>query len=419
MSDLTFDHKHYGAERHLTGITAGVKPYILTAPDFFAVRGSVDVEADTVLDLTMQHYPVPTYLEYTVRILTNVPSAILIFNGINFGTDRIIHNLRNGYYPFTLTALGYQPYNGFVRVSGGDVRIGALMIANPAGVSYTATFNCNIPTAEMTFNGVNYGTQRTVSGLVNGVYPYSFTANGYDTVEDTVRVRDGNVATVVNMIQSKYSVHFNIIPNDAKLVFAGVDVGQSRDIGGLVNGTYSYIVSRAGYNSVSDNVTINNGNETVNIDMVVTNYSVTFNITPANANLVFNGQNYGQGSRTIAGLANGVYAWQVTAPFYQTQGGTVTINGANKIVNVNLTTITYAVRMHTQGLQHYNGLEIAITFDGVIYYGTFGQTYTLPSKPNGAYAWNVSFIYDENIHSQNGTATVNNVAVDIYVQFYN
>ncbi|MEF8812186.1 MAG: PEGA domain-containing protein, partial [Bacteroidales bacterium] len=175
------------------------------------------------------------------------------------------------------------------------------------------------------------------------------------------------IVTVTDESLTKYTITFNVIDESSEAVEGaevsiGGEVLASTDASGVamidtINGTYSYTVTKSGYQDVEGTVTVSDSDESVNVALKEAKYTVTFNITGENsqaiegATVTINGNNLPTNASGVAtiDLSNGGYDYTVIKSGYENASGTVTVSDGDVAENVSLIAASednYAVTFH-------------------------------------------------------------------------
>lgn len=181
---------------------------------------------------------------------------------------------------------------------------------------------------------------------------------------------------------------------------------QNTDAGGMTtfdnvtNGTYSYTVSLAGYQTVNGSVKVNWANvaETVHLTPLFTGYPVTFNISGsglplqgAEVNLNSYGIQYSgaDGKAIYNNVANGTYSYTVTYAGYDVSSGSVTVFDAPQVVDVALNLLTYNLTFNvTEDGSPVEGAEVTLQGYGSLITNASGLA--MFTVNNGEYSYTVS-----------------------------
>ena len=163
------------------------------------------------------------------------------------------------------------------------------------------------------------------------------------------------------MIPAFFEITFHVTSGGVDLADAIVTVGSqsfpTNTLGNatfnLINGTYNYSVTKAGYDPETGTFTVNNVNQVIEVSMNVTVWEITFHVTSAGANL--EGALVTVGTQQVTTdasgnalfiLPDGTYTYAITKTGYVTQTGPFTVAGANQTIEINMPVVTWEVKFH-------------------------------------------------------------------------
>jgi hypothetical protein len=281
--------------------------------------------------------------EVTVNGMTNTTGA----NG------NAMFNLSNGTYSYTVVKLGYDTETGTVTVNNGAVTKEVEMFLTEWQITiHVVSGGTAVSGADVTIDGttvVTGGTGNAVFDLVNGDYDYEVVKDGYETENGTFTVN--NAAQVVEVVLTPipYDITFHVTSGGADLEGADVTIAGNTVTTGsngealfsLINGTYTYNVTKDGYMPEAGSITVASAAQTVEVELEEMTYEITFVVTvsgqplqgasvtvdgttlvtPANGTVVFD-------------LVNGTYMYEVTHPDYGTADGEFTVNNAAQTIQI-------------------------------------------------------------------------------------
>lgn len=135
--------------------------------------------------------------------------------------------------------------------------------------------------AVVTMNSVEATTDASgvaVINVPNGTYSYTIAKLGYQNVTGSVVINNAAGEVAATMVLAPFATTFNATSNGAPL--AGVTIiinstqilttnAQGTVVANLVNGEYSYLATKTGYDQVTGNFTVNNATQTITILMEV------------------------------------------------------------------------------------------------------------------------------------------------------
>jgi hypothetical protein len=289
--------------------------------------------------------------------------------------------------------------------------------ASLAGTPYTVTFDVSdandsspIDAADILINSntliTDVNGEATID-LIDGSYPYTVAKAGYDNATGTVVVAGSVVTESVSLNETTYTLTFAVVDEASQPVEnASVSINSTTittDVNGeatidLVNGTYAYTVSKAGYDNATGSATISSSAVTENVTLIETTYTVTFTVTDAGDSQVLDGASISINSSTLTtdingqatiDLPNGDYPYMVTNMGYDNVAGTVTVSDGGVSENVSMyssnNTLTFVVL--DESATAIEGASILINSTTLTTDVSGEATITLP---NGTFAYTVS-----------------------------
>ncbi len=208
----------------------------------------------------------PQFVVFTVE----PQSAVVIIDNQHYtlsdGAMSIV--LDGGSYNYTVTAAGYHPQSGTFTIAGSKVVKDIRLKADAATVTLTAPDN-----AEIWVNGVMKGTSRWIGTLNSGTYIFEARKAGHKS------------ATLSKHITSAQSVQSYTLPAptpifgsliisgtpiNADVTLDGKAVGQlPLKLGDILVGEHTVMVSKSGYKSFTQSVTIVEG-KTATLNVTLT-----------------------------------------------------------------------------------------------------------------------------------------------------
>lgn len=269
-----------------TYVPSGKCNFTVSSNGYKTVSESVYLDGNITQQIVL--YPI-----YTTRFSVRNSSAAIPGATVNLRNEQIgfdstqstnsdgivtFANILGGTYSYLVTANGYLTDSGVITVSADNTQ--HITLVNV----YNAVFNVNdgsapVAGAIVTLNSpdTGYNSLLLTSGngtagfekLYSGTYNYSVAANGYPTVTGSVYLKadlNQNV-TLQHIYFAQLSVNDGSAPiAGATVVFGNVELGYSEtqitNSDGIVKflnikaGTYSYQVSKNGYDSASGSITV-------------------------------------------------------------------------------------------------------------------------------------------------------------------
>lgn len=317
----------------------------------------------------MQSIMINSPLSYTVTFNVKDDDSNPIENAvITIGDDNYSTNsegvctvvLPNGNYSYSADALGYSATSGEVTVNNANTSVNVTLSPVP---TYTATFIVKdvneelIANATVTYDGRIETTNSegiVIFATESGTFNYSVMAEDYIVETGTVVVEDESITTNITLNPQPYLVTFNIeYSNNNPVEGASIQINGellTTDSEGiatieLVNGEYDYSVNIDGFMPIESTVTVAGEAVTVVVIVPLPQYEVTFVVKSgesnpeSNATISINQEiitTNAEGQCSIM-LEDGIYEYSVNKEGFVAFSGSVTVNGENKTVNVQLT----------------------------------------------------------------------------------
>lgn len=293
---------------------------------------------------------------YELKIDTEPPEAKVRVFYNNKWNDGKLHNVPEGEYS----------YEVFVSddVQKFDLIIRPYPIDSDVYVYYNNTWNA--------------GNEHL---LQNGTYQVKVLKSGYVERIVNVTISDVSKTEIVRLTKIGYTLTINPTPEDA-LVKVYYDGGYNEGYihANLSNGTYPVQVSKYGYASKEEVITISNGNVTQSIILDSNNYSLIVSTNPGDAKVeIFYNGNWNVG--TTHSLPNGEYDIKVSKLGYSEYVGTVIINNLNKTESISLERSTYKLTVVTVP----SNAIVEVIYDGATHNGN------IHNIPTGSYNIKVSY----------------------------
>ncbi len=325
--------------------------------------------------------------------------------------------LSNGTYSYLITASGYNNFDGSFTVNGSEQVVNVAMSPVDGYVaSFTITDESANPVqgATVSIDGTDLITDAggvAEITLPNGEYEYTITADGFAAVTDTLTILDQDV-NISETLLSVYSLTFVVSdeagdPINGAYVVIGSNFYTTNAAGEVsvdaVNGTYYYTVTKADYEMISGEITVNGADVTEEITLRLV-YFVYFEVTDPTGSPVDNAEILVADSTLttdVDGLAvielpNGDYEATITKSGYEDATENFSVTDAEIDVPVTLYPVatTYIIYFNVSDEQDMaiEGATIELT-DGT---DTWTQTTdaageaSFTDKPNGSYDYTVA-----------------------------
>ncbi|GEM_PF-539311 len=265
--------------------------------------------------------------------------------------------LSPGSYAFTAVYEGYADYSGSFTVEEAAGEVNFIMSLPRYMLSfyvYDETF-APVEGASIDVDGnvLTTAANGTASiEMMNGIYAYTVSKEGYFPVNGEAVVQDSNVELAIQLNSTStpvYTLSFLVTdPEATPMEGALIEITgqQSLTTGAdgtasviLPDGTYAYVVTFEGYMQAGGSVTIAGADEdvTVVLDPIAPEtYTVTFRVSSeagilSGVEIAINGEILitGEDGTAMIELPDGVYPYVATAEGYATTEGEVTVAGAD------------------------------------------------------------------------------------------
>jgi len=182
------------------------------------------------------------------------------------GTDGATQDLADGQYNITASANGYDTLSEDITVYGAAETVTVTLLEE-------STYSINVLAVDSEGNAI---TEYTVESdgtygkyFANGTYTITASADGYDTLNKDVTV-DGAAETVtVTLSESTYSVDVFVEDSGGNAISgATVEIdGTDGAIQDLTDGQYNITASADGYDTLSQDITVDGAAETVTVTL--------------------------------------------------------------------------------------------------------------------------------------------------------
>ena len=198
----------------------------------------------------------PQFVVFTVE----PQSAVVIIDNQHYtlsdGAMSIV--LDGGSYSYTVTAAGYHPQSGTFTIAGSKVVKDIRLKADAATVTLTAPDN-----AEIWVNGVMKGTNSWSGTLNSGTYIFEARKAGHKSAtlsKHITSAQSGQSYTLPAPTPIFGSLIISGTPINADVTLDGKAVGQlPLKLGDILVGEHTVVVSKSGYESYTQSVTIADG----------------------------------------------------------------------------------------------------------------------------------------------------------------
>ena len=375
----------------------GTYPYTVTKSGYYDGSSSVtvlDSDNSSVISLQARLYNVIMTVKNPLQEPIN--GATVEINATSYQTQsngQVSLQLKNGTYPFTVTALGMDDYSGELEVESADI---PSFPVNMEYKKYNVVFTVQtdegvaIENANIHINENDYKTSQ--GGLVtvrlsDGQYPYTVTKEGYVQTQGNVEVSGSNKNVLAQLTPISYNITFVVKDNMASpnlLQGVSIDI-ENEDKTVTTNASGEAIISlKAGKYTASF---MKNSYKTETLSFEVTGeatftqilkkiWNLTFKVTSAGKSGLKDVTVSVSGAAILSGstvslktkddgttdpvqVINGAYDWNASLTGYSPEEGVGSVQDADQEKVIELTygfETTFTTSPATQGVE--------ITIDG-------------------------------------------------------
>ena len=429
-----------------TQLTNGKYPYTVSKTGFNTTESSVIVANDNAtvnVSLAAKLWNVFLQVLDRGQIVEGAEVQIAGQTLITDDSGLVTLTLRNGTYPYTINKAGYVQETGNIVVNNSDLNTSITITP----LSYLVTFKLSeegqspakyINGATISINSQSLTTDSNGEATIQiyaGTYPVSYKATGYQDVSNNISI--SGVQTIAQALKKFWALQFSVAAatkealEGATVTVEGAAIVNSpqtvtTNAQGLtpeitvVNGAYTYGISKTGYSPEEGSGTIANGNKTETHQLVF-GFETVFHVTDNTNNpitgatvLIDNVETITTSSagNAVSNLSNGNHTYVVTKAGYIKATGTVTVNEAPQTVNVKLTDgglVTFTI---TDQNVTVSGVTINIT-GSVSATGTTNNNGVYAIElPNGTFGYTLAKSGYQTTPSANFTVNSNNVLVN-------
>ena len=186
-----------------------------------------------------------------------------------------------------------------------------------------------------------------------------------------------------------YKLTFNVTPTGAKVELKKNDAngdpitGSDNVFSNLPPENYYYSVSATDYDTKTGTVEITNKDVTQKIDLTLTTYTLTFNVTPSGSEVILkendaNGDPVTGSNNVFSNLAPGNYYYSAGKTNYATKTGTLEITNKD---------LTQEVTLEAQTLTTYTGENTIGQAVKDAVFGNDDAIFTITNVDNGSVSW--------------------------------
>ena len=277
-----------GADVYLDGVYKGQTDanYVLTVKDVIPGEHTLRVELGGIKqEQKIVVSASSVFFRQTINTQATKPqfvvfsvepqSAVVTIDGKHYlaqaGFVQLV--LQNGNYNYSVSAVGYHTQSGNFTVAGAKVEKEVKLMADAANVTITAPDN-----SEIWVNGSKKGTSSWSGTLSSGTYIFEARKSGHQSASISAEISSSQPNysfTLPTLTPIVGSLVVMSAPAMAEVAIDGKVVGRTPlDLGDVLVGEHSLTISKSGYVSKTQKVTLVEGKvETVNVTL--TNQSAT------------------------------------------------------------------------------------------------------------------------------------------------
>ena len=352
----------------------GTYPYTVTKSGYYDGDSSVtvlDSDNSSVVNLQARLYNVIM----SVRDPEQQPieNATVTIGNNTYQTQsngQVSLQLKNGTYPFTITAIGMDDYSDDLTVASADIPLfGISMEYKKYNITFAVATDEGIAVGKANIHINNNDYQTSQGGLVtiplsNGTYPYTVAKAGYVPTESSVTVSNADKNVAVTVIAMSYDVTFVVKDNmaspnllqDVEIQIFGREDALTTNASGeatasLKAGSYTATFTKDGYKGEELSFEVS-GEETFT-QILKKIWNLSFKVSAAEKTVLqgvtinVSGEALVDGSTTLTTkedgttdsvqVVNGAYDWNASFTGYSPEEGVGSINDADEIKEVELT----------------------------------------------------------------------------------
>ena len=352
----------------------GTYPYTVTKSGYYDGDSSVtvlDSDNSSVVNLQARLYNVIM----SVRDPEQQPieNATVTIGNNTYQTQsngQVSLQLKNGTYPFTITAIGMDDYSDDLTVASADIPLfGISMEYKKYNITFAVATDEGIAVGNANIHINNNDYQTSQGGLVtiplsNGTYPYTVAKAGYVPTESSVTVSNADKNVAVTVTAMSYDVTFVVKDNmassnplqDVEIQISGREDSLTTNASGeatvsLKAGSYTATFAKDGYKGEGLPFEVS-GEETFT-QILKKIWNLSFKVSAAEKTVLqgvtinVSGEALVDGSTTLTTkedgttdsvqVVNGAYDWNASFTGYSPEEGVGSINDADEIKEVELT----------------------------------------------------------------------------------
>ena len=352
----------------------GTYSYTVTKSGYYDGNSSVtvlDSDNSSVVNLQARLYNVIMSVRDPER--QPIGNATVTINNNTYQTQsngQVSLQLKNGIYPFTVTATGMEDYSDDLTVASADIPLlGISMEYRKYNITFAVTTDEGIAVGNANIHINDNDYQTSQGGLVtiplsNGTYSYTVAKAGYVPTESSVTVSNADKNVAVTVTAMSYDVTFVVKDNmaspnllqDVEIQIFGREDALTTNASGeatvsLKAGSYNATFAKDGYKGEGLSFEVS-GEETFT-QILKKIWNLSFKVSAAEKTVLqgvtinVSGEALVGGSTTLTTkedgttdpvqVINGAYDWNASLTGYSPEEGVGSINDADEIKEVELT----------------------------------------------------------------------------------
>ena len=352
----------------------GTYPYTVTKSGYYDGNSSVtvlDSDNSSVVNLQARLYNVIM----SVRDPEQQPieNATVTIGNNTYQTQsngQVSLQLKNGTYPFTVTATGMDDYSDDLTVASADIPLFSIsMEYKKYNITFAVTTDEGVAVGNANIHINDNDYQTSQGGLVtiplsNGTYSYTVSKAGYVPTESSVTVSNADKNVAVTVTAMSYDVTFVVKDNmaspnllqDVEIQISGREDALTTNASGeatvsLKAGSYTATFAKDGYKGEGLSFEVS-GEETFT-QTLKRIWNLSFKVSAAEKTVLqgvtinVSGEALVDGSTILTTkedgttdpvqVVNGAYDWNASLTGYSPEEGVGSINDADEIKEVELT----------------------------------------------------------------------------------
>lgn len=374
----------------------GTYPYTVTKSGYYDGNSSItvlDSDNSSVVNLQARLYNVIMSVRDPER--QPIENATVTIGNNTYQTQpngQVSLQLKNGTYPFTVTATGMEDYSDDLTVASADIPLlGISMEYRKYNITFAVTTDEGVAVGNANIHINDNDYQTSQGGLVtiplsNGTYPYTVSKAGYVPTESSVTVSNADKNVAVTVTAMSYDVTFVVKDNmaspnllqDVEIQISGREGVLTTNASGeatasLKAGSYNATFAKDGYKG--EELSFEVSGEEIFTQILKKIWNLSFKVSAAEKTVLqgvtinVSGEALVGGSTTLTTkedgttdpvqVVNGAYDWNASLTGYSPEEGVGSVQDADQEKVIELTygfETTFTTSPATQGVE--------ITIDG-------------------------------------------------------